>query len=314
MFHFISCAQLTRQNVLEIISRAQTLKEERPPKFNKTIIHMFYEPSTRTFCSFQAAAIKLGCSVINLTVKDSSIQKGESFEDTMRTLNYYGDVIVLRHSSKEALQKAAQISKIPIINAGNGNDEHPTQALLDIFTIYTELQSFGIDMESAERDIITITFLGDLKNSRTIHSLVQLLVLFPKLKFIYIGLPDLEMPKDMIERIHFEQFNNLTLNEAISITDVLYVTRVQKERFERINQKEKQFDMKDYCVDKNLLEKAKKKMIVMHPLPRLTEISTEIDNDPRAVYFKALKNGIYIRMAILEKILIQSNSSCFVTS
>jgi aspartate carbamoyltransferase len=264
---------------------------------------MFYEPSTRTYCSFQAAAIKLGCSVINLTAKDSSIQKGESFEDTVKTLNYFGDVIVLRHSSKEALQKAAQISKIPIINAGNGNDEHPTQALLDIFTIYTELQSFGIDLESAERETITITFLGDLKNSRTIHSLVHLLVLFPKLKFIYIGLPDLEMPKDVIERIHFEQHDNLTLNKVISITDVLYVTRIQTERIETIKKENIQFDKNDFCIDENIMNKAKKKMIVMHPLPRLTEISTEIDNDPRAVYFKQLKNGIYIRMAILEKII-----------
>lgn len=302
MFHFISSAQLTRQNVLEIIYRARELKEEKPAQFNKTIIHMFYEPSTRTFCSFQAAAIKLGCSVINLTAKDSSIQKGESFEDTIKTLNYYGDVIVLRHSTKEALKKAAQISKIPIINAGNGNDEHPTQALLDIFTIYTELQSFGIDLESADREIITITFLGDLKNSRTIHSLVHLLVLFPKLKFIYIGLPALEMPKDVIERIHFEQLDNLTLNEVISITDVLYVTRIQTERIEKIKKENIQFDKNEFCIDENIMNKAKKKMIVMHPLPRLREISTEIDNDPRAVYFKQLKYGIYIRMAILEKI------------
>jgi len=303
MFHFISSTQLTRQTVLEIICRAHELKEKKPPQLNKTIIHMFYEPSTRTYCSFQAAAIKLGCSVINLTAKDSSIQKGESFEDTVKTLNYFGDVIVLRHSSKEALQKAAQISKIPIINAGNGNDEHPTQALLDIFTIYTELQSFGIDLESAERETITITFLGDLKNSRTIHSLVHLLVLFPKLKFIYIGLPDLEMPKDVIERIHFEQHDNLTLNKVISITDVLYVTRIQTERIETIKKENIQFDKNDFCIDENIMNKAKKKMIVMHPLPRLTEISTEIDNDPRAVYFKQLKNGIYIRMAILEKII-----------
>jgi aspartate carbamoyltransferase len=297
MSHFISTTQLTRQALLELIGRAQQIKE-KPPQLNKTIINLFYEPSTRTCCSFQAAAIKLGCSVINLNPKDSSIEKGESLEDTIKTIACYGDVIVLRHPNKEALQKAVGISNIPIINAGNGNDEHPTQALLDIFTIYTELFKYGLDLECTVRETITITFLGDLKNSRTIHSLVHLLILFPKIKFIYIGLPTLKMPKDIQKEILNEQQDNLTLKEAISITDVLYVTRVQKERIENI----REFDQQDYYVDKNVMEKAKKNMIVMHPLPRLSEISTEVDNDPRAVYFKQIKNGIYIRMAILEKV------------
>jgi len=304
MFHFISTTQLTLQNVLDFINRSKQIKEKKEnlPQFNKTLINLFYEPSTRTSCSFQAAAYKLGCNVINLSVKDSSIEKGESFEDTIKTLVCFGDVIVLRHSSKEALQKAVLISNIPIINAGNGNDEHPSQALLDIFTIYTELENFGIDLECVDRETITITFLGDLKNSRTIHSLLQLLKLFPKMKLIYIALPGLEIPEDLIKEVHHEQQYNFTLKEAISISDVLYVTRIQTERLERKNGKEMNFDMKDYCVDKNLMEKAKKKMIVMHPLPRLTEISTEIDNDLRAVYFTQVKNGIYIRMAILEKV------------
>jgi aspartate carbamoyltransferase len=300
MFHFISTTQLTRQCILEILCRAQQIKKSKikPPQLSKTIINLFYEPSTRTSCSFQAAAIKLGCSVINLNPKDSSIEKGESFEDNIKTLACFGDEIVLRHPSKEALQKAALISEIPIINAGNGNDEHPTQAMLDIFTIYTELSNFGLDLECTVRKTITITFLGDLKNSRTIHSLLHLLILFPKIKFIYIGLPTLEIPKDIMEEIHHEQHDNLKLKEAISITDVLYVTRIQKERLN----KEMSFDQHDYCVDKNLMAKAKKNMIVMHPLPRLTEISTEVDDDPRAVYFKQIINGIYIRMAILEKV------------
>lgn len=300
MFHFISTTQLTRQALLELINRAHDFKEEneKPHQWNKTIITLFYEPSTRTSCSFQAAAIKLGCSVIHLNPKNSSIEKGESFEDTITTIGYYGDVMVLRHPNKEALHIAALISKIPIINAGNGNDQHPTQALLDIFTIYKELQGYGIDLESTERETITITFLGDLKNSRTIHSLLDLLRFFPKIKFIYIGLPTLEMPKDITEKIHHEQHDDLTLKDAIPITDVLYVTRIQKERIENVKIENRQ----DYCVDKNIMEKAKKNMIVMHPLPRETEISTDVDKDPRAVYFKQIKNGIYIRMAILEKI------------
>ena len=275
---------------------------------DKTLVNMFYEPSTRTSCSFQAAAFKMGCKVISITDKYSSVEKGESLEDTIKTLNCYGDAIVLRHPAKGSSEKASTVSKIPIINAGDGNGEHPTQALLDIFTIHDELSAKGIDLDSQTRGEVTVTFLGDLKNSRTIHSLIHILALFPKMKFVYVCPPSLEMPEEITRKIgtldNCVQQEGLSLVDAIVETDVLYVTRIQKERFASdyftvvLNREHQE----KYCVDRTVMEKAKEKMIVMHPLPRLTEISTEIDDDPRAVYFKQVENGVYMRMAIIEKI------------
>lgn len=285
---FISVSSLTKEDVLFYIVKAKQMKDGPLRKFpHKTLINMFYEPSTRTSCSFQAAAIKLGSNVIHLTDKVSSVEKGESLEDTIQTLNAYGDVIVLRHPLKGSSEKAARISRVPIINAGDGNGEHPTQALLDIFTIYNELASFGIDLDSDKRDTLVITFVGDLKNSRTVHSLIHLLLLFPKIKCIYISPPSLEMVGCPYE---------MDLQEAIPITDVLYVTRIQKERFEN----EEYTSITPYVVNKELIAHAKEKMIIMHPLPRMNELSTELDSDPRAVYFKQVENGVYMRMAILD--------------
>lgn len=287
---FISVSSLTKEDVLFYIVKATQMKDGPLRKFpHKTLINMFYEPSTRTSCSFQAAAIKLGCNVINLTDKVSSVEKGESLEDTIQTLNAYGDVIVLRHPLKGSSEKAARVSRIPIINAGDGNGEHPTQALLDIYTIYSELASFGIDLDSDKRDTLVVTFLGDLKNSRTVHSLIHLLLLFPKIKCIYISPPSLEMAGCPYE---------MDLQEAIPITDILYVTRIQKERFE------KEEYITPYVVNKELIAHAKEKMIIMHPLPRMNELSTELDSDPRAVYFKQVENGVYMRMAILDTLYV----------
>ena len=269
---------------------------------DKTIITLFYEASTRTSCSFQSAAIKLGCSVINITDKFSSIEKGETLEDTIKTINYYGDAIVLRHPEKGACNRAAIVSKVPVINAGDGNGEHPTQALLDIFTIYEELSSNGIDLDSETRDTITVTFLGDLKNSRTIHSLVHLLVFFPRIKFIFVNPPSLGMPQEITDKLKGMNIEHLSLSleDAIYITDIMYVTRIQKERFES---EQDYLSVKHSCINKDIMSKAKDSMILMHPLPRLTEISVEVDSDPRAVYFKQVENGIYMRMAILDTIL-----------
>jgi aspartate carbamoyltransferase len=278
---------------------------------------MFYEPSTRTSCSFQAAAIKLGLKIISITDKYSSSQKGETLEDTIKTLNYYGDAIVLRHPEKGSVQKAAAISNIPIINAGDGNGEHPTQALLDIMTIYTELKTRNIDMTSETRDPVTITFVGDLKNSRTIHSLIYLLALFPNIHFIYIAPPTLEMPEEIFTQLNSKenpayQSTCLSLEEAIPITDVLYMTRIQKERF----QTERDYysialshTYKNYCINKAAIQHAKKTAIIMHPLPRSKEIDPDVDDDPRAMYMTQVENGIYMRMAILEHIF--SNCEVF---
>lgn len=309
----LSVSQFTKQQVLQYIERASQIKQQ-PTKTktfpNKILLTMFYEPSTRTSCSFQAAAIKLGCKTISINDKYSSSQKGETLEDTIKTLNYYGDAIVLRHPEKGSAQKAAAVSKVPIINAGDGNGEHPTQSLLDIMTIYTELKTRNIDITSDTRYPIRITFVGDLKNSRTIHSLIHILALFPNIHFIYIAPPTLEMPEEIITQLNIlenpaYQTTLLSLEEAIPITDVLYMTRIQRERFPT----ERDYysialshNYKNYCIDKAAIQRAKKTAIIMHPLPRSKEIDPDVDDDPRAMYMTQVENGIYMRMAILEDI------------
>lgn len=311
--HILSISQFSKQQVLQYIERASQIKQNGITNTsfpNKTLLTMFYEPSTRTLCSFQAAAQKLNLKIISMTDKYSSSQKGESLEDTIKTLNYYADAIVLRHPEKGAAKKAAQVSNIPIINAGDGNGEHPTQALLDIMTIYTELKTRNIDITSTARDTITITFVGDLKNSRTIHSLIHILALFPKIQFIYISPPTLEMPEEIIAQLNsqenlVQQTTNITLKNAIPMTDVLYMTRIQRERFPT----ERDYysitlnhNYKNYCINKAAIQPAKPTAIIMHPLPRSTEIDPDVDDDPRAMYMTQVENGLYMRMAILETI------------
>lgn len=270
---------------------------------------MFYEPSTRTNCSFQAAAHELGCKVIALTDKASSSEKGESLEDTIRTLACYGNAIVLRHPAKGSAERAAAVSTVPIINGGDGNGEHPTQALLDIFTIHEEMvERTGQDIfsDNIHSKPLTITFVGDLKNSRTIHSLIRLLILCKNIRFVYVSPPSLEMPLDIVEQVSiqgFDQEKRTSLEDAIRETDVLYMTRIQRERFATEDEYQSvMLDAGAYKLTMGLMRLAKEKMIVMHPLPRLDEIPTEIDSDNRAVYFKQVKNGLYMRMAILDNI------------
>jgi aspartate carbamoyltransferase len=234
---------------------------------HKILASVFYEPSTRTSCSFQAAMLRLGGSVVCVNEKDSSAFKGESIKDTTQTLASYCDAIVLRHPMKGSADVAVSVSSKPIINAGDGTGEHPTQALLDIFTIKSELKKIG--EEDIKKPKMVITLLGDLKNGRTVHSLVRLLSLYPGVKIIYIAPSILAMPVEIINEIEalgVEQISSMTLEEAIHITDVLYVTRIQKERFESIDEYDKVAG--SYCVDAALMKKAKKEMTVMHPLPR----------------------------------------------
>lgn len=322
--HLISSAEITKNELLAYIQSADQMRfsvtshlrncvrtgdfnSDVPQHPNKTLITMFYEPSTRTNCSFQAAAIKLGAKVIALTEKASSSEKGESLEDTIQTLQYYGDAIVLRHPIKGSAERAADISTVPIINGGDGNGEHPTQALLDAYTLYSELTQRGIHLHSDYRPTLNITFVGDLKNSRTVHSLIRLLVRFPKLRFNYISPASLEMPADLVDYVsQFNQYDQNKINcikDAIEITDVLYMTRIQRERFESEDAyRAVMAESELYCLTSELMEDAKEKMIIMHPLPRLEEIPPEIDLDERAVYFKQVENGLYMRMAILHKI------------
>jgi len=271
-----------------------TLMKSCAPSFpNKIVVNLFYEPSTRTSCSFQTAAYKLGCKVISITDKYSSVEKGETLEDTIKTVGYYGDVIVLRHPEKGSFERAQKVSRVPVINAGDGNGEHPTQALLDIYTIYDELKKRGMKVGD---DYITVTFVGDLLNSRTVHSLLTILKEIRNVQIIFVSPPGLDLQHD--DAIH-----NMMLSEAIGLTDVLYVTRIQRERFaDHSDYLNIVNHYDDYRVTPELLKYAKPSAIVMHPLPRGNELSVEVDSDPRSVYFNQVENGVYMRMAILESL------------
>ncbi len=263
----------------------------------KILANLFYEPSTRTSSSFTAAMERLGGSVIPINeVRYSSVSKGESLPDTIRTLECYADVIVLRHPETGSAAIAAKAAKKPVINAGDGIGEHPTQALLDTFTIFEEL---GV----GQVDGMTVTMLGDLKYGRTVHSLARLLSLF-KVKINYVSPDILRMPREVMDEVGEKgipqaEFNSL--ENVLPETDVLYVTRVQKERFEDPAVYEKVKGA--YVIDPEIMKAAKQDMIVMHPLPRVGEISVDFDDDPRAAYFRQMEYGLYVRMALLAMVL-----------
>jgi aspartate carbamoyltransferase len=261
----------------------------------KILANLFYEPSTRTSSSFTAAMERLGGSVIPINeVKYSSVSKGESLADTVRTLECYADVIVLRHPEVGSAAIAARAAHKPVINAGDGIGEHPTQALLDAFTIKEEI---------GHLDGLTVTLLGDLKHGRTVHSLARLLSLY-KVKLNYVAPDILRMPPELIEELNakgIEQAEYTALDQPLPHTDVLYVTRVQKERFtdEAVYESVKGA----YVIDPKVMKAARERMIVMHPLPRVGEIAPEFDDDPRAAYFRQMEYGLYVRMALLAMVL-----------
>jgi aspartate carbamoyltransferase catalytic subunit len=263
----------------------------------KILANLFYEPSTRTSSSFIAAMERLGGSVISINeVKYSSVSKGESLPDTIRTLECYADVMVLRHPETGSAAIAAKAARKPVINAGDGVGEHPTQALLDAFTIFEELGVGRIDG-------LTITMLGDLKYGRTVHSLARLLSMYD-VKLNYVSPDILKMPKEVMDEVAekgIPQKEYGSLEEVLPETDVLYVTRVQKERFEDPADYEKVKGA--YVIDPQIMKAAKQEMIVMHPLPRVTEISMDFDDDPRAAYFRQMEYGLYVRMALLAMVL-----------
>jgi aspartate carbamoyltransferase len=297
----LSVKQFNREDLEYIFAVAHEMRVmvERIGTFDllkgKILANLFYEPSTRTSSSFTAAMERLGGSVIPINeVKYSSVSKGESLPDTVRTLECYADVIVLRHPEVGAAALAAKYARKPVINAGDGVGEHPTQALLDSLTIKEEL---------GHLDGLTVTMLGDLKNGRTIHSLSRLLSLY-KVKLNYVAPEILRMPAEIIEELNakgVEQYEAGSLDEVLPQTDVLYVTRVQKERFTDLADYEKVAGA--YVLDPEVMKIAKDRMIVMHPLPRVTEISMAFDDDPRAAYFRQMEYGLYVRMALLGMVL-----------
>jgi carbamoyl-phosphate synthase/aspartate carbamoyltransferase/dihydroorotase/carbamoyl-phosphate synthase/aspartate carbamoyltransferase len=257
---------------------------------------LFYEPSTRTSASFIAAMERLGGSVIPITqgVQFSSVSKGETLADTVRTLEQYADAIVLRHPELGSAQLAADYAHVPIINAGDGPGEHPTQALLDLFTIREELGTV---------DGLKIAMVGDLRYGRTVHSLTRLLLQY-KVSLRFVSPEILRLPLTLMNQVidaGLDVRETHDVADVIKNADVLYVTRVQKERFTDLAQYE---EVKDYYeITPEIMAQAKKKMIVMHPFPRVGEIHYAIDADPRAAYFRQARNGMFIRMALLAAVL-----------
>lgn len=300
----LSVKQFSRSDLEYIFGVAHEMREmvARVGTFDllkgKILANLFYEPSTRTSSSFTSAMERLGGSVIPINeVRYSSVAKGESLPDTVRTLECYADVIVLRHPEVGASALAAQYARKPIINAGDGVGEHPTQALLDLFTIVEEL---------GDVDGLTVTMLGDLKYGRTVHSLARLLSLY-NIKLNYVSPDILRMPAEIIDELNAKripQAEYSTLESALSQTDVLYVTRVQKERFE--DQTAYEGVKGAFVVTTDTMRQAKERMIVMHPLPRVGEIAMEVDDDPRAAYFRQMEYGLYVRMALLAMVLGKS--------
>ncbi|MFN2138266.1 MAG: aspartate carbamoyltransferase [Candidatus Promineifilaceae bacterium] len=257
---------------------------------------LFYEPSTRTSSSFIAAMERLGGSVIPITqgVQFSSVSKGETLADTVRTLEQYSDAIVLRHPQTGSAKQAADYASVPVLNAGDGAGEHPTQALLDLFTIQDELGKI---------DGLKIAMVGDLRYGRTVHSLTKLLLQYD-ISLRFVSPEILRMPLSIMNEVIDAGINVRETHDVADViknADVLYVTRVQKERFSDMAQYE---EVKDhYEITPELMEEAKEKMVVMHPLPRVGEIHYAVDDDPRAAYFRQVQNGMFIRMALLAAVL-----------
>lgn len=299
--HVVSIKQFLDKKLLDdLFQQAKTFAEMPLAEYPKTLQHLtiatvFYEPSTRTRLSFETAIQNLGGQL--LTVENagdsSSDKKGETLEDTIRTLNAYADSIVLRHPEVGSAERAANVSRVPVINAGDGAGEHPTQALLDLYTIH---QAKG------KIDGLKIGLVGDLLNGRTIHSLLQLLGLY-KVTLFLIAPDALQLPAESQEALTKAGVNLQTVTTWDSVLgelDVIYMTRVQKERFKFV---EDYIAVKDsFILDKKVLDKLNKTAVIMHPLPRVNEIAVEVDDDPRAIYFEQVKNGLYVRMALLKQI------------
>ena len=305
MKHLIDPMDLSKQETDEIISLAQDIIAHRE-RYQGSMSHrklatLFYEPSTRTRLSFTAAMMELGGNVLGFSnPQNASVSKGETVQDTVHVVSCFADVIAMRHYIEGAQLYATEVSSVPIINAGDGSHSHPTQTLTDLLTIKRELGHI---------DNITIGFCGDLRFGRTVHSLIKALSRYQGIKVILIAPPELKLPdyikQDVCERTGIPYREVETMEEVMPELDVLYMTRVQKERF----LDEDEFDrVKDsFVLDCARLAGAKQKMAILHPLPRVNEILTEVDADPRAAYFRQVENGKFVREALILKLLEWKN-------
>ncbi len=301
MKHLIDIKDLSTDEINHLIEIAQDIiknKEKYSKKCDgKKIATLFYEPSTRTRLSFEAAMLELGGNVLGFSTADSSsVAKGESVSDTAKVISGYADIIVMRHPKEGAPLVASMKSEVPVINAGDGGHNHPTQTLTDLLTIQCEKHRLSN---------LTIGICGDLKFGRTVHSLIAAMARYKNIKFVLISPKELGIPeyirKDILEKNNIPYYETNDLEKYMPDLDILYMTRVQKERF--FNEDD-YIRLKDaYVLDKEKLENAKENLCIMHPLPRVNEISVEVDDDKRACYFKQAKYGKYIRMALILELL-----------
>lgn len=303
LHHVVEAQQFDLATMLHLIEVAEKMEQVVArgginDYHNRIMATLFYEPSTRTRFSFETAMHRLGGHVISTenAAEFSSVAKGETLEDTIRILNGYADVIVIRHKEVGSAKRAAAVSRVPIINAGDGAGQHPTQALLDLYTIRKEIGKI---------DTLSIAMVGDLAQGRTVRSLTYLLSKFKDVTLFFVAPPLLKMKEDILEHLrerHVPYVEETDLNKVLPQVDVVYQTRIQKERFgDRIADYEACRGV--YILDGDSLRRMKPKAIIMHPLPRLEEISMDVDGDSRAAYFRQAQNGLYVRMALLTQVL-----------
>jgi aspartate carbamoyltransferase catalytic subunit len=303
LHHIIEAQQFDVPMLLRLLDIAEEMEKlvqegGTTEYHNRIMATLFYEPSTRTRFSFETAMHRLGGRVISTenAAEFSSVAKGETLEDTIRIMNGYADVIVIRHYEVGAAKRAAAVSRVPVINAGDGVGQHPTQALLDLYTIHKEIGAI---------DGLRVAMVGDLAQGRTVRSLTYLLSKFRDVRLYFVAPPLLKMKGDILEHLKEKQVwytEETILDKVLPEVDVVYQTRVQKERFgDRIADYEQCRGV--YVITPESLRLMKDKAIVMHPLPRLGEITMEVDKDPRAAYFRQAQNGLYVRMALLTQVL-----------
>jgi len=289
-------ADLTRDEVDFFIKEAESLRDKRTKDLDNVIVaSLFYEPSTRTRLSFESAVHRLGGRVITVSdASTSSMKKGETLADTIRMVDNYADILVMRNPVFGAAAEATKYTKKPFLNAGDGANQHPTQALLDMYTIYREMGKI---------DGLIIAFVGDLKFGRTVHSLIYVLTLYKIKKVLFISPEQLKIPAeyiDMLDKAGIEYSEETDLNKNMPEIDILYMTRIQQERFE--DQNEYQKLKGSYVLTPDVLRLGKPSLRVLHPLPRIDEITTNVDDMPQAAYFREAENGVYMRMALLKNL------------
>ena len=295
--NLISITDFTKEEIIHITELAADFEKNpyQPLLTGKVIASLFFEPSTRTRLSFESAINRLGARVIGFSdTTNTSVSKGETFHDTIMTISNYCDMIVMRHSLEGAPRYASEISKVPVVNAGDGANQHPSQTLLDLYSI--KKTQGGLDN-------INIMMVGDLKYGRTVHSLLQALSHF-NTKFTFVAPPELEMPQEyklFLKEKGLNFVEKREIDESINEADIVYMTRVQRERFTDPMEYERVKNV--YVLRNSMLENTKPNMRILHPLPRVNEIATDVDANPKAYYFNQTENGVYTRMAIISYLL-----------